>query len=227
MNNAQRRALDLMLKSADARRKVKGQLYKDWLEGSDDGDRQRASEKLTHEVEVLKRISGKGELGLPERLDFVRLSWWITDGAFEDQPVYDRVMIWQLPIFSVQETGASNLILTENEEKREQESAYRGILIGAGALALDALRSNGMELGYIVSFIRQAPWRMEVDRIDGLPQWILGMRAGDIVASLTLTGKLRDRKTALCFDEKSQQHYYRLDGEDRHPQMPPESMEDY
>ena len=152
--------------------------------------------------EIQRNMSKPGALGLPPLLESKRLEWAIPDGAFKMQMVFDRLLVWQLDQgddTDVNENGercypGTNIVMPDVGEKREFEEAPRGILVGAGLTALDALRSNGIDLGHTITFCRHAPWRMRVDAVAGKDLYALLLRAGDITGSEDLANALRAGK---------------------------------
>ena len=74
----------------------------------------------------------------------------------------------------------------------EKHSNPRGILIAAGPLARDELKSNGCDLGHVVTFIKLAPWRLQVGSHGGHDVHIMILRSCDIIASEDLARQLRE-----------------------------------
>lgn len=174
------------------------------LKPMDEAEIRRRSE------ERARKMSPAGALGLSEKLDRLRLEHGITDGYFEHQCIWDRIFVFQTFAFDSETFVPGGLIqLSDNDKKVERYSSPRGILIGAGLMALDALRSHGQELGDRVCFIQQAPWRMEVDRIGGSSEWMLIFRVGDISGNLDLAERLREKKARIEYDEKECVHKIR------------------
>lgn len=109
----------------------------------------------------------------------------IPDVAFGGQFVFDRVGVWQI---EAQDKDAdkyegTSIIKPVMVRDAEERGEPRGVIISAGAQALDCLTSHGMDLGHIVWFVRLSPWRRQVGLVDGRPQDVLILRVGDIVAS--------------------------------------------
>lgn len=174
------------------------------LKPIDDAEIRRRSE------ERASKMSPPGTLGLPEKLDALRLEHGITDGYFEFQCIWDRIFVFQTFAFDSKTFVPGGLIeLSDNDKKVERYSSPRGIIIGAGLMALDALRSHGQELGDTVCFIQQAPWRMEVDRIGGHSEWMLIFRVGDISGNLSLQERLRAKAARVEYDEATSVHKIR------------------
>lgn len=158
-------------------------------------------------AEFLKRISQRGELNLPPLLDQRRLEWGIIDAAFSRQAAFDRIHIWQIPEQKTETFGAeSKIVMPDQSRDRLKNEAPRGILISAGLKALDALRSNGIDLGHIVNFIQAAPWRLFVDYVAGHRIPVLVMNAGDITSSEDTARMLRAKDIGVA--RRSDQHVY-------------------
>ena len=168
------------------------------------------SEQEARSKERLSKMSPEGSLGLPEKLEALRWEHGITDGYFEPQCIWDRIFVFQTFAFDKTTFVPGGLIqMSQNDQKAERYSSPRGILIGAGLMALDALRSHGQELGDTVCFIQQAPWRMEVDRIAGESEWMLIFRVGDISGNFDLAKRLRAKTSRVEYDEASAVHKIR------------------
>lgn len=134
-------------------------------------------------------MSPAGALGLPPLLDQRRLEWKITDGAFNLAPIYDRVYLHQIPMEVDGKKG--RIHMPDTVKSGERRRCPRGVLVGAGLLALDAVRSNGMDLGHIVRFIHVNPWRLIVDYTEGFFPEVMVMTAGSLTGSEDLALMLR------------------------------------
>lgn len=133
-----------------------------------------------------------GALGLPELLDKRRIQYGIPDGVFKEHCLFDRIFVYQIRLRQSKMAGDdSRIALSSIGLRRELESAPYGIIVSAGLPALDKLRSNGVDLGHIVGFIREAPWRKPVEVIDGVEFSILLLRVGDLTGSVDLASMVR------------------------------------
>lgn len=155
-----------------------------------------------------KMMSGKRKLRLPPLLEQRRQEYSLTDGFFRVQAAFDRCYVYQIPVFEHESYGSNRIIRPDTTRSREQNEAPRGVLISAGAKALDALRSNGIDIGHIVTFAHYVVATMVVDMVDGIPCKVSVMNAGHISGSedtrrLMLEGKLR-----LEFDKETGEHFY-------------------
>lgn len=150
-----------------------------------------------------------GVLKLPPLLEMRRDQYGIIDGAFAARPVYDRVFIWQIPMEESETFGGGLILKTERTKQMEHEEAPRGIVVGAGLKALDSLRSNGIDLGHIVSFVRLSPYRKPCGRGYGnLEEYVIILRDGDIIASEDLEQEVRAGRVKEHYDTEAHQHFY-------------------
>jgi len=162
----------------------------------------KRKEILRFDAATRRKMSAKGKLGLPKLLDQRRIDYGITDGAFRVAMSFDRVLIYQIPEHqgeTFMEGGA--IVMPDQARDRIKHECPRGILIGAGARALDQLRSNGIDLGHIVWFINSQPWRLYFDFIEGKRISALPMNCGDIIGSEDLQQGLRDGKVKIVSKE--------------------------
>jgi hypothetical protein len=146
---------------------------------------------------IKSRMSPKGLLGLPQKLDDARLQYGITDAAFRVQAVYDRVLVWQVAMQEGETYEGSKIIMAEVTKHREKVKAPIGIIVSAGLLALDVLRSNGMDLGHKVIFTHAAPYFVRYDVVEGQDYHLIVLYAGNITASYDLADDLRTRAVRI------------------------------
>ena len=152
---------------------------------------------VERDAAIRRRMSPKGALGLPALLEERRLEFGITDKAFHAQAVYDRVFVFQLPMVHGDKFEGTSLYMPDTTKQREMNGAPRGVIISAGALALDSLRSNGVDLGHVVLFVNAAPYHIRYDTIGGKAAHLIVLTAGDVVASEDLTQNLRERSVRI------------------------------
>jgi len=148
---------------------------------------------------ILDQISPAGAFGLPKLLDERRVEHGIIDGAFEVEAVYNRVFIWQLPAkdFLLGTYGTNSAIIApQRVQSKQNHEAPRGIIVSAGLNSLDALRSHGMDLGHIVTLLREVPFRLCVGYAASKEQQLLVVAAGDISGSEDLA--LSRREGTVC-----------------------------
>lgn len=160
--------------------------------------------------EIQRHMAPPGALGLAPLLDKRRLEYGIINEAFSVQAFSDRIFVYQLPAKSFSATYGGGLIhKSDITIDREQKEAPRGILIGAGLKAMDGLRANGVGLGHIVTFVRMAPWRMQLATVAGKDHKIIMLRAGDLTGSEDLRSQLMKGRGEIFFDEQDNQHKLR------------------
>lgn len=156
-----------------------------------------ARREVEQSERIRRRMSPPGFLGLPPLLEERRLQYGIVDGAFSTQVVFERVYVWQIPRVETETYEGTGIIAPQSTRQRLQREASRGILVGAGLRALDALRSNGIELGHIVQMIRNAPWRIQVDSVGGQDFHVIVLSAGDVLGSEDLAADLRAGRVSI------------------------------
>lgn len=146
---------------------------------------------------IRERMSAKGTLGLPQRLDDARIEYGITDAAFRLAAAFNTVFVWQVPMQKGETYEGSSIILTETTRKTEKNRAPIGIIISAGLLALDALRSNGLDLGHKVAFVHSAPYHIRYDVVEGQDFHLVVLEAGQIRGSYELAEDLKTRRVRV------------------------------
>jgi hypothetical protein len=163
-------------------------------------------------AEIAKHVAPPGTFKwMPPLLDQRRIQWGLVDKLFSAACSFDRVLVWQYPALS--EIGSTGIVLTENAQAREKQSANRGILIGAGLSAMDKLRSHGFELGHNVQFIRNSVFRQQAGYIGGQWHEAIMLQVGDFTANEDLAEKLNSGELRVVYDEALGQHVYmRADG---------------
>lgn len=171
--------------------------------------------KLSHTAKNIaeewsKHVAPAGALGLPELLDKRRLEYGIVDNAFESEAVFDRIYVWQVDRQVGETYEGTSIIRPDSARDRHRTEAAYGIIVSAGLKALDNLRSNGIDLGHLVKFIRSSPWRMYIGNVGGveIPP-LMVMRDGDIVSSDDLASMRREGKVKtvqVTLDNGSVEH---------------------
>jgi hypothetical protein len=147
-----------------------------------DAKMMRLAERLDKSGEWAKYISPPGFLE-DIRLEDARLKYGIPDSVFGVEALFDRIFVWQLPRVFGDVIEGTTLIKPETTRQREEEGTPRGVVVSAGLKALDNLRSNGVELGDVVNFIRLSPWKLTMQEIRGVEVNVLILRDGDLIAS--------------------------------------------
>lgn len=144
-------------------------------------------------------IAPPGALGLPEVLEKARLEHGIIDAYFKGMPGFDGVVLFQLPINSHSLSKGGLVIMSDGAKDMEQLTSTKAIIISAGLIALDQLRSNGYDIGHVVLFTRMALYRPVIEVIDGHEQRAIIVHAPDIRWSETLQEELRaGKKKIVC-----------------------------
>jgi hypothetical protein len=156
------------------------------------------ADALRIENEIRSHMKPRGELGLDPRLDDVRLKYGIPDGAFAQQPLYERVFVYQVDRVAGEKFENSLLFRPDVTKARDREEAPMGILIAAGLGALDVMASHGLELGDIVYFMKLAPLRIQCDTVGGHPRYILALKVGDLAAGVDLQQRLRSGELRIA-----------------------------
>lgn len=159
--------------------------------------------------------------GLHPALEKRRWIYGIPNGAFQVQAAFNVCLVWQISRFDTDMIGDTGLYMSKQTEKRMNDETPRGIIVSAGLAALDALRSNGIDIGHVVTMLRLAPWRMPCDMVGGVEQYVLILRAGDITGSEDLEEARRRGDCKFVYDEGTGQHQFvDKDGKRWDPKLP-------
>lgn len=145
--------------------------------------------------ELLKRMTPAGLLGLPRLLDERRIQYGIPDGAFAQEAMFDRILVFQIPDRKQGTYEEGGLI--EMPDTVKAANLYRapvGIIVSCGLRALDAFVSNGGQLGDKVQFVKNAPYFVRCDTILGKDFNLVVLTDGEIVGNFDLSERLRARK---------------------------------
>lgn len=134
-------------------------------------------------ADIAKHMSTAGELNLPPLLDVRRLEYGIPDEMFGAAATYNYVLVYQISQTVGDTYGDTSIVMPDRTKAREVTEAPRGIIVTAGLGALDSLRSNGINLGHIVMFSRNIPYRARMAVISARDHNLLVLQAGDIFAS--------------------------------------------
>lgn len=171
------------------------------------------AKKRTEEIKA--HMSPPGSLGLPPLLEAQRLKWGIPDRAFATQAIFDRIHIFPIDFEGAgKETyGNSSIIRPDVTKQRDLQNGHRGILISMGLEAADHCESHGVELGHIVSTIRNAPHAQECMRLsDGRPMFYLIMRDGDLTGSETQREQLQAGTARIVDDGGEHSYCHNIEG---------------
>lgn len=172
--------------------------------------REREAEEA---MKAMKAFVSRGNpLRLPKLLNQRRLECLIPDGAFREQAAFGRIHVWQLaePDFEDGKFGKGSMLwIPEADADAQKRETNRGIVISAGLLALDHLRSHGIDLGHIVRFTKFAPATSTAAIVGGIRYRNLVMDSGNITASEDLEQDRRDGLVVEWFNPKTNQHEWK------------------
>ncbi len=164
-------------------------------------------------AEIREQMSAPGTLGLTPLLEAQRIKWGIPDGAFKCRAVFDRIHVFPIDIEGQKETYGSGLIQrAESMKKRDLQNGHRGILISMGLEAADKCVSHGIELGHVITTIRNAPHAMVCARLSMEEMFYLVMRVGDLTGSETQEEELRAGRTRIVDDGGDHSYCYNIEG---------------
>lgn len=183
-----------------------GNVSEEALQSMDERVRQDAVRKSANRR---AHMSEPGGLRLPPLLEERRQQFGITDGAFAFQPFHDKLLIHQIYAKSATWDAGGKIVKVASTRDRDLKTCPVGVIVSAGACALDELRCNGIDLGHIVLFQRMAPFRHEVERDESLEAEVIIIRPGDVVGSVDLADDLRSGKVQMDFNSETYEHTYR------------------
>lgn len=179
------------------------------LRDDDDTPFEFARKAVENIKSVRRQMSPPGKLGIKEELlEARRWEYGIVDGAFSIQPCFDRIFLHQVSQFGKLKISKDSSLFLPHDGTNEKHSNPEGILIGAGLLALDQIRANGMDLGHKVTFLRLSPWHRRVAVGEGHEYYTLTMTAGDLIGSHDLMSQLRSQSMTIGFDAQKSEHFY-------------------
>lgn len=188
--------------------------------GMTEEDFQTVAERL--EPVVRKMQARKGKLGLDPVLDERRLKYAAPDAIWDAAAAFDKILVWQI-VEDGEEDGkvaGTRLFAPKTAKRRNREETPRGFICSAGMLALDILKSNGMKVGDIVHFVKLAPFRRPVLKLEGWTFVVLCLNMGDIVDNEDVAQRLKSGELRLCLGENGK-HYYEWSGKRvADPQLP-------
>lgn len=197
------------------------------LAGQEDALRTAIAEETAYEEELKKQVSPKGALGLPPLLDKKRLEWLIPDSAFDAAygTLYDRILVYKIPMLvktrrDDKTYGGGLIVKPDIGREREQREAPRGIIVGAGLKALDALRSNGVDIGHTVVYIKTSVWSVPNMYVAGKWERLEVLRDGDLIYSEDLSEAVKSKACRLVRTGEGQHIYEDVDGKAWDPVMP-------
>jgi hypothetical protein len=158
---------------------------------------------------VAKAMAKAGKLKLPPLLEERRLRYGIPNGAFARHAQYDRVLLFQIEEWCTGTYGDGGAIVMPDDWAAVKKAENpRGVIVSAGLHALDVLRTNGMELGHIVTFVRMAPFRTPIDTVAGHHFYLIVQNVGDIIDSEDTQEAISTGRVRVEWDEDKAQHYF-------------------
>jgi hypothetical protein len=115
----------------------------------------------------------------------------------------------------------------------QRSETPRGVLLSAGLRALDILRSNGIELGDVVFFVKHGPPIVRLSRIANHDIYLFSLHVAEIRASEEAAQRLRSGEMSVVVHRTEdngvvrEEHVYEQNGERRAPQDPSEQQDIY
>lgn len=168
------------------------------------------TERVAKAVKELREsMAPPGAFNLPPLLEKRRLEHLIPDGAFKIQPSFDHVYVYQIgekDTTGPETFGETSIIKPEIRKEYDKAETPRGIIVGAGLLALDALRSHGMGLGHIVRILRNAPWRMPIGYVGSTSFGVFVMASRHVSGSEDLAAALLAGTVRITYEEVTNQY---------------------
>ncbi len=146
------------------------------------------------EEEAAKHFPVVAPFPIPRLLDEKRIKYGIPLAAFRSQPVFDQILVFQIPVEESKTYGDSVLVKTEDTLKRELTEAPRGVIVSAGLTALDQLASHGVAVGHTIYFYQIAPLRMHLPLTGGKKTPLVMIQARYVFGSEELAENLKTRK---------------------------------
>lgn len=129
-------------------------------------------------------------------------------------PAFDRCLVLQIPEETAKETyGDTSILMPEAVRSNHERGACRGVLLAAGAAALDHLRSHNIEVGDVVWFSKLAPWRHVVGYRDAKEQELMFLRSADIAGSEQAMERYESGAAVVEWDDAAREHVWKRGGE--------------
>ena len=171
----------------------------------------RIEREKVSEADIAKHFAPAGTLGLPPLLDEKRCRYGIPNEAWSGQAMFNKILVWQVPIDESITYGSGIIQKTDAARRRELMEAPRGVIVSAGLVALDELRSHGADIGHTVTFTHLAPFRKYLGTICGREASLVILHAADVFASEELAKNLSNRVNrivAKADDDGALRHYF-------------------
>lgn len=169
------------------------------------------------------------KLGLSRLLESKRWKYKIVDAAFRYQAVFDNVLLHQIESQEAEEShgkipGSTILYATKNTQKLNLQEHPRGVIVSAGAKALESLKSHGMDIGHTVIMMRLSPWHLPVLSVPGVQQYLMVLRVGSLIASEDLARDIKERRVSYRMNKKTCQVEFH--DEEGHAWVPDDTTND-
>lgn len=159
---------------------------------SEEKAEQKARELKERDDKAKAALAPPGALKLPALLEEKRLKYGIPDCYFQHQATYDRCFAFQLEDSKYLGT---TIELADTTRDWQRMMSPKVVIVSAGLLALDNIRSHGIDLGHTVIINQMTPYRFECGTVNGKVQRCLIIRDGDICGSEELS---RDMQAGRC-----------------------------
>lgn len=204
-----------------------------WERAAFERDQQTVPYKHVEGQERL--VSPLGELGmkLPPLMEARRVHYHMPDALFLNyEAIWDRVFLWQCSNADGTKAPGSTLIeMPDTTAERLANENPVGVIVSAGPRALDALVSQGMDVGHMVTMQRLTPFKLPIENVNGKELKLVTTRAGDLTGSMDLPFRRRcdGMKTEVFEDNETGERFHGFTDADgellMRPQMPPIPVE--
>jgi hypothetical protein len=183
---------------------------------------EESRKRLIHIERMRKHMSEPDKLKLPPLLERRRQEFLIPDGFFEFACMFDKILIYQ-PDENVKDKetyGDTKIVMPDTVRINEAHRCPAGIIVSAGAIALDHFRTNGVDLGHLVRFAMFSALRIEVDCIEGRWFHAIPMQSGDVIASADFEAARRGGEVEIVWSDEHGQHLVLVNGKPWTPTKP-------
>jgi hypothetical protein len=170
-----------------------------------------AEAKRKLDAEAAKHFPEVCPFPISRLLDEKRKKHGIPLSAFTSQPMFDQVLIWQVPVDSSKTYGSGLIEKTDQTLRAELVEAPRGVIVSAGLTALDQLACHGAAVGHTIYFYQIAPLRMRLPAIGGKQPSLVMIQARYVFGSEELAEGLRSRAVRVIAKDNAEgitEHFY-------------------
>ncbi len=164
---------------------------------------QRLADDYRREMEHrMEHVSPLGTMNLPALLDERRVGHAVPDSAFRLGPLFDQVVLWPLEEADLGDGKISeHLFAAPSSRSNDELKSPRCLILDAGVLAIDQLRSNGADIGHIVYIIHLNPWWIPCGRSKRGKDWYVRLVTADrVVGSEDFAREKREGKVRIVED---------------------------